>query len=145
MRLAEIEYLGNKLTSFGVRIDGSHDESKTEGGVYVLVNLVTHLLPKMQVGNEHLEVGRTPGVQGQEVGDISRKEENVRRDVLSPELKGSHGMTKLLEMIPTSSEPRVLASVMPEGSRRVSTYLPWWRNGGASKGRASEWSKKWHW
>ena len=109
----------------------------------MLVNLVTRLSPKMQVSNEHLEMGRTLGVQGQEVRIYREKKENVTRDVSSPELKGLHSMAKMLGMIPTRFEPGVLASVMPEGLRYVDAYLPWWRNGRASQGRASEWSKKW--
>ena len=85
-------------------------------------------IAKMQVGNEHLEMGRTLGVQVQEVGDISRKKK-VTRDVSSPEPKGLHGMKTMAEVIRTSFEPGVLASVMPEGFRHVNVYLPWRRNG----------------
>ena len=45
----------------------------------MLVNLVTHLLRKMQVGDDRLKVGRTLGVQVQEIGGISGKKENVRK------------------------------------------------------------------
>ena len=37
-------------------------------------------------------------------------------------------MTKMPEMIPTSFEPGVLASVIPVGLRHVNAYLSRWRN-----------------
>ena len=90
------------------------------------MNLVTHLLPKMQVGNEHLEMGQTLGLRTQEVGDISRKKEE-KKDAgrLVAGAKGLYAMTKMPEVIPINFWPGVLASVMPERLRCVNAYLPW--------------------
>ena len=63
-------YLGNDFIPFGVPIGCNNDESKTEGGICVFVNLVARLLSKIQVGNDCIKMGRTFEVQAQEVRDI---------------------------------------------------------------------------
>ena len=52
----------------------------------MLVKLVTHLLQKVQVADDHLEVDRTLVMQEQEIGDIPWKKETAEktRNVSSP-------------------------------------------------------------
>ena len=74
----------------------------------MLVNLVTDLLQKVRVGDDHLKVGRTLGAQTQLGMYRGKKSDEDAKHLVTTELRESRGMTKMLGTTSTSTEPGVL-------------------------------------